>query len=420
MTMTRQELYDGVWRQTVMGFAEEHNLNYSMLQRRLKEANIPKPGRRESMLIKRGGEALREVHRPPLRGDPDAPVKVSVRRDPLGIPEPRPEKAEPEDRRERKALELILNGEEELPEESELPPEAPKLIDYERHPRWQSLYFLKPSERRRVIRETENIKVRDTAPMHPEVLRLQKEITAYELQSQIVRKDPSLAVELVKPALLEKISPESADRVLHILDAVYTSIEHLGGSVPGDGYVAVHGQPVELVFREGRSREPHEQNLEDELVTMSAPRWDLRYNGTLSLSISYLYSVRDKKRERLEDCLDDVLELIYTSAFQLSSANPGEVRELNETRNSYSRELERTEELIRQARDYEDAARIRRLILGVQKKLPSGTLEYTENWSEWAAWASEKAEWLDPTIGRPDSVLGRRHDAILDLSSEKT
>ncbi|MBO7689218.1 MAG: hypothetical protein J6T14_00035 [Clostridia bacterium] len=419
MTMTRRELYDGIWRQTVMGFAEEHDLNYSMLHRRLKEADIPKPGRRESMLIKRGGEGLREVYRPPLKGDPDAPVKVSRKREPLGLAEPRPEKAIRTERKSAKELETILNT-EEAEEEPDLPPEAPKLIDYERHPRWQSLYFLKPSERRRVIREAENISVRDASPLHPEVIRLQREISAWDLQRKIVQKDPSLTMDLVKPAILDKISLESADRVLHILDSIYTSIEHLGGSVPGDGYVAVHGQPVELVFREGRSREPHEMNLEDELVNLSAPRWDLRYNGNLTLSISFLYSVRDKKREKLEDSLGSVLELIFTSAFQLSQASPREAKEIAESRNSYSRELERTEELIRKARDYEDAARIRRLILGVQRKLPGGALEYTENWSEWAAWASEKAEWLDPTVGRSDRILGRRHDAILDLSTEET
>ena len=80
---------------------------------------------------------------------------------------------------------------------------------------------------------------------------------------------------------------------------------------------------------------------------------------------------------------------------------------------SYSLELARTEDLIRKARDYEDAASIRRLIKGVRKRLETGDLEHPERFAEWAAWASEKAAWLDPAEARCDELLGRRHDPIL-------
>ncbi|MDO5453032.1 MAG: hypothetical protein Q4F20_04735 [Eubacteriales bacterium] len=90
-------------------------------------------------------------------------------------------------------------------------------------------------------------------------------------------------------------------------------------------------------------------------------------------------------------------------------AETGERQELD----SFNRELERTEELVQQAKDYEDAQRIRTLIKAVQKKLSTGELEYRDYFPTWAAWASEKAEWLDPTVGHRDAVLGRRHEPIL-------
>ncbi|MBQ3326556.1 MAG: hypothetical protein IJG86_02060 [Clostridia bacterium] len=137
----------------------------------------------------------------------------------------------------------------------------------------------------------------------------------------------------------------------------------------------------------------------------------MQFTGKLTLSVGYLYSIRDRRRDRIEDRLGDALELLFLTAFQLSQnrAGDGERQELG----SFNRELERTEELVQQARDYEDAQRIRTLLKAVQKKLSTGELEYRDYFPTWAAWASEKAEWLDPTVGHRDAVLGRRHDPIL-------
>lgn len=87
MNMTRQEIYDHIWTRTVQGFADEFNLNYPMLLRRIKEADIPKPSRKEILFIRQGEDGLRAVHRPELPGDPEEEVRLAERREPEQAPE---------------------------------------------------------------------------------------------------------------------------------------------------------------------------------------------------------------------------------------------------------------------------------------------------------------------------------------------
>lgn len=405
MYLTRKEIYDAIWTRTVQGLANDLGLNYPMLLRRIKEEEIPRPSRKEILFIRQGEDGLRAIHRPELPGDPEKQVKLTERRD--ADPEKARKRSEP--RKKTAPVPTILDEGDE-PDEV-LPAEAPELIDYENHPRWNSLYFLKAPERRRVIRETEKIRVDRNELLHPKVLEYQKEITAFLTQMEILG-DESIAISLLgQPPFVDRVSYENVGRVLKILDTLYRAVERLGGAVLEDGSVAIHDQIVVLKFTESRTRDPVDPSVHDEVNEGDGKKWVMRYTGKLTLSVGYLYSIRDRKKDHIEDRLGDALELLYLTAFQLSQTR--EPNEETQAQSSFNRELERTEELIQQARDYEDAERIRTLLKAVQKKLGSGELEYQDYWPTWAAWASEKAEWLDPTVAHRDEALGRRHDPIL-------
>ncbi|MBQ1549928.1 MAG: hypothetical protein IIZ65_05845 [Clostridia bacterium] len=405
MYMTRKEIYDHIWTRTVQGFADDYRLNYPILLRRIKEAGIPRPSRKEILFIRQGEDGLRAIHRPELPGDPDEEIKLTRRRDAEPLVEMgRASPAKQDTKEERPAP-------ADVEEEEPVPDEAPALIDYENHPRWASLYFLTQAERRRVIRETEVIAIRSGKPLHPKVLEFRKEIAAWQAQVDILGNEEIVNAVLNKPHLVDRVSMENIERVLSILDSLYASVELLGGSVLEDGSVSLHEQIVALRFTESRARVPVEPSVHDEVLGEGGKKWTMQFTGKLTLSVGYLYSIRDRRRDRIEDRLGDALELLFLTAFQLSQnrAGDGERQELG----SFNRELERTEELVQQARDYEDAQRIRTLLKAVQKKLSTGELEYRDYFPTWAAWASEKAEWLDPTVGHRDAVLGRRHDPIL-------
>lgn len=404
MQMTRKEIYDHIWTRTVQGLAEDYGLNYPMLLRRIKEEEIPRPSRKEILFIRQGEDGLRAIRRPELTGDPDRQVRLTRRRDAAPV--------DPEDGGSPRVERADADPEEELPEPEEtLPEEAPGLIDYENHPRWSSLYFLKTPERRRVIRECEAIHGNSNELLHPKVLEYQKEITSFQAQKEILGDEKIASAVLGEPPFVERVSLENISRVLRILDCLYRAVERLGEKVLDDGSVAIHGQIVTIKFTESRNREPVDPTLYDEMKKGGGKKWVMRYTGKLTLSVGYLYSIRDRKKDRIEDRIGDALELLYLTAFQLSQNR--EPKDENTAQSSFNLELERTEDLIQQARDYEDAERIRRLLKAVRKKLGSGELEYQDYWPTWAAWASEKAEWLDPTVGHRDEVLGRRHDPIL-------
>ena len=407
MNMTRKEIYDHIWTRTVQGFAEDYALNYPILLRRIKEADIPRPTRKDILFIRQGEDGLRAIHRPELPGDPDEEVRLSQKRE--GKPRVEIGGTSPKKPRGKEASAEEPEPVEDL--ETLLPAEAPELIDYENHPRWTSLYYLGQGERRRVIRETETIRVRSGNLLHPKVLEFQREVSAWQTQVDILGDESIARAVLDRPSLVDRVSEETIERVFQILDSLYASVELLGGKVLDDGAVAIHDQVVSLRFTESRARVPVDTTVHDEVALNTKKKWNMQYTGKLTLSVGYLYSIRDRKKSRIEDRLGDALELLYLTAFQLSQNRDGagENRELD----SFSRELERTEELVQQAKDYEDAERIRTLIKAVQKKLSTEELEYKDYFPTWAAWASEKAEWLDPTVDFRDAVLGRRHDPIL-------
>lgn len=413
-TMTRKELYNAIWQKTMRGFAEEEGLNYSMLVRAVTAAEIPKPNRKEIALIKRGEEGLKLVTRPPLPGNPRKKVKVSLRN----------EKAKEE--KEQVQLEDFA---EEKDDESLYMKVAEQIPDYEKHPRWKTLYFLNPGERMQVIRETEMMAYRPQDSMHPVVERLRKDYAVWLAQLDVMDDPTEAKIFLDKPFLFEKVSEFTLPRVFRLMDHIYRAVEALGGSVNQDGSVCVHGERLDLRFRETKARAPraltiyeerelerYKKALQTDPKKAKKPQinqYDMVYTGTLILEIALLYQVKDTKTTPIEKRLGDVLEYLYTAAYQQSMQTEQNTRKDRYKQERYAKELAETEVLIQKARDYDDAARIRRLIAGVQKKLAHNELSDPERFSAWASWASGKAAWLDPTVAKQDKILGKRHDPIL-------
>lgn len=295
-------------------------------------------------------------------------------------------------------------------------PQEPLLSNFRDNPRWNTLYFLAPAKRQRVIQEADHIKVRSDGLYHPLPRRYQQEVMSWvTMRETVVRDDPETQIRQDIPALpkdWDDVSIENYSRIFLILDAVYSSLELLGEEVLPDGAVLVSGRKVTLRFSEGKSK-VYKDPTKEEAMQGFGPRPEFRPNGKLTLSIGMLYSVKDNVKERIEARLGDVLELIYTIAFQMSNDLASDRESVRKQNRSYAREYDRTEDLLQMARDYEDAARIRNLVQGVRQRMAQEELPYAEFWGEWAAWASRKAEWLDPVTGFPDPILGRRHDPIL-------
>ena len=415
--MTRSELFEAVWTKTVQGFADEQGLNYVLLHKLLNAEDIPKPGRKDIALLKQGELGLREVKRPKLPGDGDRVVTLPVRRD-HRTPEDeadRPRRArgiDPEVQRQaQEHVDKLLKV--RAPEDRK---EETRVVRAQDSPRWNTLYFLPPMKRQRVILQADHLRVRPDGLHHALTRQYQEELMAWASRSG---KDAAEERPCPGPPLADRpgnISVENYSRVFLVLDALYCALELLGEEIAEDGSVLVERQRISLTFTEGKSKVYREPTPQEALEGVEA-RPILRNNGKLTLSVGMLYAVKDTAKTKLEDQLGDALELIYTAAFQLANARTSEKREQQKQQKAYLQEYGRFESLLQQARDFEDAVRIRQLVICVQKKLAFEELPYRENWAEWAAWASRKAEWLDPTVDYTDPVLGRRHDPILQPSA---
>ena len=237
MTMTRQELFDGIWTKTVQGFAEEQGLNYVSLHKLLTNENIPKPGRRENTLIKQGPVGLKMVERPVLPGDRKRRVKVPVRR------ERKPEQEKPKEPKKRgpkggispeaqkEAQKKVARMMEER--KSEEAPQEKLLPRIKDNPRWNTLYFLAPTKRQRVIQEAEHIHVRSDGLYHPLPRRYQQEIMSWVARRNAAEKeDPDVGNTIPPlPGRWAEVSVENYSRIFLMLDAIYTSLELLGEEV---------------------------------------------------------------------------------------------------------------------------------------------------------------------------------------------
>lgn len=74
--MTRQQLYDLVWEDSMSGVAKKYDLNYDQLFRTVRDENIPHPD--NSYLIRRNHGQDVSDEKAPLTGDPQKMVQLST------------------------------------------------------------------------------------------------------------------------------------------------------------------------------------------------------------------------------------------------------------------------------------------------------------------------------------------------------
>ena len=122
---------------------------------------------------------------------------------------------------------------------------------------------------------------------------------------------------------------------------------------------------------------------------------------------------RDCKSYVVEDRLGDIIILMYEASNKLriqreereaaERKRKEEERQREARRERYNLEVERTNALVNESKDFEIASRIRAYVSAVEQKE-----ELTEEELAWITWAKQKADWYDPTIKRKDEFLGVR------------
>lgn len=419
VVLTRQQLYDEVWKQSVAGVAKKYNLHYAKLINSLKQANIPYPSSGYWTRLGLGkdvtgdvvllsGSAVEEVQL--------IPADAVIRRKRKESPD-QPEKVE------------AAKEEQTQVEEVDVMPEA-VLIEIPD----TVLAFLPEAERSQVVEVITHLEIKQNAQLHKHLVTYKKAIKEYgdylkQNRFPISRRnyyDHGKTIE--PPQFVNDVSEDGINRVIQILDVLFKAVEKLGGMVQQDLSMQIRQDVVRVKFLETQDKIPHEITKQEakELLEYkeakrfgryaSEPRikkYDNVYNGKLRIVFDDSSYIRDGAEAKIDDRLEDILIRLYelSETHRVAREKREEqhriyLEEKQREENQKKRkqlEMEKIQALENVARDYQVACEIRNYISAVINKN-----DLTESDLEWIEWATKKADWYDPIIAREDEYLGKR------------
>lgn len=439
MTLSRQQLYDEIWRMSVAGVARKYNLNYSKLIVKCREANIPFPSSgywtRKSMGKDVSGEV---VALPPADNENVelflAEVKLEKRKK-IILKEPveKPDAKESENGIEEDLKKVAAFMEEKVKGIWDEDISAPVLETTEESDVDDTvLLFLDSAEKKRVLQVASELSICGKKRLHEQLVKYRNSITEWKRKEKEARNqrgyNPRYNKTDNEPAFFNEISAESQQRAFLILDALFCAVEELGGKVNADLSMRVMADTVRIRIAEGQDKVKHELTKQEarELVEYndqikrnkwaSKPqirKYDYIYNGKLRIIFGNGEYIRDSEKEKLEGRLGDILLRLYEKSDEARiqrerleeerHKQEEETRRKEESRKRKEDEVRRMKELLNQAEDYKIACEIRQYIAAVTQQKDI-TLEV----AEWIEWAKKKADWYDPTIAAEDEYLGRR------------
>lgn len=382
----REALYDEVWKQPVTKVAERYGVSDVMIHKVCKALNIPVPPR--------GYWAKKAAGQP-------------VEQEPL-----------PEHTGKTAVFGRKVENDKKEP--------APQLDE--------TLGFLDEEERLRVIKTALQLQVNPTKrKLHPV---LTKHKTNYAAWAKSHPRNPYAAWNRDtyrrtpdgEPPLYEKVSEDTLPRLYHILDALYSAIEDLGGSVNQDLSVQIRGEHVNFVVSEGQEQTKHvltkdelkqlEQYERDKRTRSYAyepkfRKYDYLPTGRLTFSARRDSYIRDSATAGIESRVGELLLGLYMESETVRIEREAreetqrkaeeEARQKELWRQRYDDEVDRLAALKNEAADYQIACQIRAYVSAVESQPDLNPSQIA-----WIAWAKAKADWYDPTMEKVDPIFGKR------------
>ena len=375
----RERLYREVWEKPITEIAKRYNVSDVAIHKVCKSLDIPTPGLGYWAKV-RAGKPVKQVPLP-LSDKPE--TKLGMR--------------------------------------SELRTQVSKEL----------LGFLSPEDKDIVISVAMQVIIpEENVKMHPKITAHRKRVVEWHKNDRKRGNDQYRRNNDDAPFLADAVSEAALPRVCRIFDALIKALEPLGCSLTDDLSFVVSGEIVHLFVSELKDKINHiptkdenirlleyEENKRKSLWA-SKPnirKYDYLYNGKLSFAVANKKSFRDCKSYVVEDCLGDILILLYEASNNArilreeleeeERQRKEEERLREERRENYNLEVERTKALVNEATDYSIACKIRAYILEVEQSDGLSPQQV-----QWLAWAKKKADWYDPTVKYTDDILGvRKH-----------
>ncbi|WP_025680881.1 hypothetical protein [Paenibacillus massiliensis] len=216
-------------------------------------------------------------------------------------------------------------------------------------------------------------------------------------------------------------SDEQFPRVLLILDTVIKAVEKFGGKIEREFdkfLIKISFQKFNIKIREKTRR------VKKEKVKEWGSNYDYIHTGELLIEIDYWKLHKkvwnDTSKKKIESDISEIIIAIFTTAKMLEEdarrkkidQEKREEERLKALRHQKLKEdeLEKVTELLTRAADYRKSLEIRELVQAIYDKINSTQNAHErESLEEYANWALEKADWLDPMVGKEDPLLGHKH-----------
>lgn len=417
----RKKLYDEIWELSVAGVAKKYNLHYSKLINSLKENNIPYPSSGYWTRLACGKDVTNDVVPLPKAESDEIylyPVDYSSIKKNADVDDVRKDtdnfiKAENDN-------ETILNS------------------DNKNDIYGNTLSFLDEEERNIVINTLADIHVKLNGRLHPVLVAYKKSIEEWkqkEKENRFIRRsyyDSNRRETIERPAFMSEVSDAGLNRVIAILDAIYKTVEKLGGNIQPDLSMKIRKDVVRITFLEGQDKREHELTKQEakELLEYKEKikfkeyalkpqikKYDYYYNGKMRVKFSNGSYIRDNNQKKLEDRLDDIIIELYCIAEESRVIREKREEEHRKYLEGKKREEEqavrieeekqKTQALVNEAKDYQIACEIRNYISSIKN-----TENIGEEEMQWIIWAEKKADWFDPIIARQDEYLGKRKHSL--------
>ncbi len=413
--LTRQQIYDDIWKLSVAGVARKYNLQYARLIKSCREADIPFPSSGYWARKNFGKDVSAEVI--PLSGD--GSLLVNLWTNDSFVKSIKRTKVE-----ERKNVQEELSVTQN---KSRLEKKSVEKETVTAHERSGMLEFLDEEERRKVLSVACSLEISENTRLHRVLVQYKKQISEYNAELKNVQNQRYYNKSKNEPEFFKEVSKEGTKRLMAILDALFKAVEKLGGSVNDDLSMRIRNDVVRIRVAETKEKIKHEitrqeaqalLKYEDEIKRHSwaskpqIRQYDYIYNGKLRIVFGEKSYIRDSEKEKLEDRLGDILISLYEKSEENrivreqieeeQRKREEEASRQEEIRKRKDNEIRLTKELANKAEDYRIASEIRTYIKAMIEN------ENEEATPEWIEWASRKADWYDPTKDVEDEYLGKR------------
>lgn len=255
ITLSRQQLYDEIWKMSVAGVARKYNLNYQKLIAKCKESDIPFPPSGYWTRKNMGKDVTGEVIALPesdiknldllLADTKIAPKKTKVQSKSI---EKTPEPIEHN-------LSTSISDSEQVDPTEEISisvAEIKEEYSYED----SILSFLDNEERNRVIKVASELSIRNKKTLHKCLVKYKNLMSEWkrkekESQANGGRMNPRYKANN-EPAFFNEISAESQQRAFLILDAIFYAVEELGGTINEDLSMYIMSDTVRIQIAESQ------------------------------------------------------------------------------------------------------------------------------------------------------------------------